>query len=102
MLKVLRMVRVLKAFRELRLLLLSIVGSMTSLVWCFLLLGCVLYLFGIVFVQAVTSYLVDLTDAELELVRLDLAQEHPRAEWRATAVMGLRYWGTILEAACSL
>jgi len=65
MMKILRLVRVLKFFRELRLMLAAIIGSVSLLFWCFILLAAVLYLNGLVFVQAVTGYLSELTDDEI-------------------------------------
>jgi len=57
MLKMLRMVRVMRAFRELRLMLRSVTGSITVLFWSMVMLFLVMYVFGLVFLQAATAYL---------------------------------------------
>jgi len=65
MLKVLKAVRVLGSFRELRLMLVAIVGSLTTFAWCLVMLTCVLFLCSLVFMQAVTGYLERLDDVTL-------------------------------------
>eukprot|EP00928_Gymnodinium_smaydae_P039180 TRINITY_DN26819_c0_g1_i1.p1 TRINITY_DN26819_c0_g1~~TRINITY_DN26819_c0_g1_i1.p1 ORF type:complete len:731 (-),score=167.86 TRINITY_DN26819_c0_g1_i1:97-2289(-) len=55
MAKILRVVRVMRFFTELRLMLNSLVGSMLSLFWSFVMIGFIFYIFGLIFVQGVTS-----------------------------------------------
>jgi len=66
MMKILRVVRVLQHCRELRLMLSAIMGSVTSLFWCLIMLACVLYLCSLIFVQAVTGFLGGLEDGTLQ------------------------------------
>lgn len=55
--RVAKIIRTMKFFRELRMMVFSIMGSMKSLCWVFLVLGLVFYMFGIAFTSAVTDYL---------------------------------------------
>jgi len=57
MAKMLRMLRVMNFFRDLRLLLNSMLGSFSSFFWCVLMLIFLLNLFGLVFVQGVVTHL---------------------------------------------
>jgi len=54
--KILRAVRIMRFFAELRIILNSIMGSFTSLLWSFAMLGFIFYIFGLILVQAVTGY----------------------------------------------
>jgi len=62
MLKLLRMIRLMKMFRELRLMIASILASMKPMVWAMMVIAIIAYIFGIVFLQAVTNYLIDYRD----------------------------------------
>jgi len=53
-----RIVRVLLVFRELRLLLLSLTGSVMPLLWALVVLSVITFMFGILIQQGVASYLV--------------------------------------------
>eukprot|EP00747_Dinoflagellata_sp_TGD_P134675 gnl/TRDRNA2_/TRDRNA2_175359_c0_seq7.p1 gnl/TRDRNA2_/TRDRNA2_175359_c0~~gnl/TRDRNA2_/TRDRNA2_175359_c0_seq7.p1 ORF type:complete len:485 (-),score=72.43 gnl/TRDRNA2_/TRDRNA2_175359_c0_seq7:4-1359(-) len=55
--KVLRLARVLQAFQDLRLMLASIAGSLSSLLWVLVMLSFILYMFALVFVQGFTALL---------------------------------------------
>eukprot|EP00747_Dinoflagellata_sp_TGD_P138212 gnl/TRDRNA2_/TRDRNA2_175762_c0_seq18.p1 gnl/TRDRNA2_/TRDRNA2_175762_c0~~gnl/TRDRNA2_/TRDRNA2_175762_c0_seq18.p1 ORF type:complete len:346 (+),score=65.99 gnl/TRDRNA2_/TRDRNA2_175762_c0_seq18:55-1038(+) len=57
MMKILRIIRLMRVFRELRLLVASILGSMRPMFWCVILILLTVYMFAILFVQSVTSYL---------------------------------------------
>merc|ERR1740138_1541372 len=59
MAKILRVVRVMRFFTELRVMLNSVLGSFVSLFWAFAMLVFIFYIFALVFVQGVTSYLLD-------------------------------------------
>mmetsp|Transcript_41854 Transcript_41854/g.119430 ORF Transcript_41854/g.119430 Transcript_41854/m.119430 type:complete len:346 (+) Transcript_41854:3-1040(+) len=54
--RLLRVVRVMKYFRSLRILVYSVMNTLRSLVWTLLMLVMILYLFGIIFTQAVTYH----------------------------------------------
>lgn len=60
--RVLRVVRLLRLFSELRLMLKSVVGSVVSLFWSFAMLMFIFYLFGLVFVQDMTLFLLSQGD----------------------------------------
>lgn len=55
--KMLRVVRVMRFFKVLRTMLSNVVASMATLFWSVLMLVIIMYMFGLVFIQAVTSYL---------------------------------------------
>merc|ERR1719487_178838 len=59
MLKMLRIIRVMKAFRELRVILFAIINSGRSLFWTLLMFALIFYIFGLCFLQGVTSWLED-------------------------------------------
>eukprot|EP00747_Dinoflagellata_sp_TGD_P016764 gnl/TRDRNA2_/TRDRNA2_125349_c0_seq2.p1 gnl/TRDRNA2_/TRDRNA2_125349_c0~~gnl/TRDRNA2_/TRDRNA2_125349_c0_seq2.p1 ORF type:complete len:649 (-),score=122.47 gnl/TRDRNA2_/TRDRNA2_125349_c0_seq2:82-1905(-) len=63
--KAIRCLRMLKVFTELRHMLHSLISSTISLFWSFIVVGFILYLFGLVFLQGVTGYLIyDAGDAD--------------------------------------
>jgi len=64
-------VRFVSAFRELRLLISGLLGSARSLLWSIVLLGMVVYLFGIFFEQGVLTYISDGNKKEGALPRRD-------------------------------
>lgn len=55
--RVARIIRVMRFFRELRMMVFSILGSLRSLVWVTIVLGLNFYIFGISFTAAVTQHL---------------------------------------------
>merc|ERR1739848_904060 len=62
-----------RALRELRMMLNSILGSMMSMFWSVILVSTILFLTAVVFVQATTTWLIDLgpereNSAEFDLV----------------------------------
>jgi hypothetical protein len=59
MLKMLRVVRVLKFFQTLRMMMSSIMGSFVTLFWSMLMLFLMMFIFGLCFVQSLSSYLTD-------------------------------------------
>mmetsp|Transcript_68477 Transcript_68477/g.155144 ORF Transcript_68477/g.155144 Transcript_68477/m.155144 type:complete len:691 (-) Transcript_68477:135-2207(-) len=65
MAKVLRIVRMFRFITELRLMMNSVIGSLLSLFWSFVGLLFIFYIFGLVFVQGVLSYLRE-TEVELD------------------------------------
>jgi len=71
LMRLLRIVRFVSAFRELRLLISGLLGSTRSLLWSVVLLGFVVYLFGIFFEQGVLSYITENNKKEGAIPRLD-------------------------------
>jgi len=57
--RVIRIARAVRAFHSLRIVCFAIIESMTSLVWCFLVVGLIIYMFAIVFLYGVTEHLRD-------------------------------------------
>lgn len=57
--RIAKVIRTMKFFRELRMMIFSILGCSKSLCWVFLVLSLVFYIFAITFTSAVTSYLTD-------------------------------------------
>jgi len=57
--KVLRLVRALRFFQELRLMVDCVLNSFSSLFWCLTLIGFMLYMFSLIFVQGMTQHLKD-------------------------------------------
>eukprot|EP00930_Biecheleria_cincta_P071786 TRINITY_DN59251_c0_g1_i1.p1 TRINITY_DN59251_c0_g1~~TRINITY_DN59251_c0_g1_i1.p1 ORF type:complete len:706 (-),score=128.07 TRINITY_DN59251_c0_g1_i1:44-2161(-) len=57
--RVLRIVRVIRSFQSLRLLAFSIIESMASLMWCFVVVLVVIYLFAIFILSGVTEHMRD-------------------------------------------
>mmetsp|Transcript_41825 Transcript_41825/g.94076 ORF Transcript_41825/g.94076 Transcript_41825/m.94076 type:complete len:699 (+) Transcript_41825:155-2251(+) len=55
--KILRVIRVMRFFSELRLMVNSLAGSLFSLFWSFVMLAFIVYIFGLMFVQGVATYL---------------------------------------------
>ena len=68
--RVVRIVRVVRLFRALRTLVASLMGTLKSLFWSFLLLFLVIYIFGILFTDIALDHAVeyDLTDESLMVV----------------------------------
>jgi len=87
MLKLLRVVRVMRFFRDLRLMMTMIGQSFRSLFWALLMLGLIMYMFGLCFLQGVTGYLEDNKDREID-PQVRLAIE--------------KYWDSIYDAICTL
>jgi hypothetical protein len=67
MAKLLRIVRVMRFFRELRLMMSLISKSFRSLFWAIIMLGLVLYLFSLAFLQGVTGYMSDKVKLKQEI-----------------------------------
>jgi len=61
--RVFRMLRVLHVFQELRTMLNTLIGSFVALFWCLVMLGFILTMFGLIFVQTTMGYLVETGDA---------------------------------------
>jgi len=70
LIRLVRIIRVMRFFRSLRILIYSIFGTLKSLVWAMFLLIMIIYVFGIVFTQAVNEHLDsispdDFTDVDM-------------------------------------
>merc|ERR1719223_2326469 len=66
MLKLLRMIRLMRMFRELRLIMNSIMGSIKAMLWS------MVFIFGVLFLQASTDYLIQEGDNVPEDIRRDI------------------------------
>ncbi|CAK9079090.1 Sodium channel protein type 11 subunit alpha (NaN) (Sensory neuron sodium channel 2) (Sodium channel protein type XI subunit alpha) (Voltage-gated sodium channel subunit alpha Nav1.9) [Durusdinium trenchii] len=65
--RVVRIVRVVRLFRALRTLVYSLLGTLKSLFWSFLLLLLIMYIFGILFTDVVLNYFLEhASDGDLE------------------------------------
>eukprot|EP00747_Dinoflagellata_sp_TGD_P170630 gnl/TRDRNA2_/TRDRNA2_202674_c0_seq1.p1 gnl/TRDRNA2_/TRDRNA2_202674_c0~~gnl/TRDRNA2_/TRDRNA2_202674_c0_seq1.p1 ORF type:complete len:631 (+),score=115.14 gnl/TRDRNA2_/TRDRNA2_202674_c0_seq1:58-1950(+) len=73
--KMLRMIRVLHIFQDLRMMVYSIIGSVVSLLWCFVMLGFILYMFSLVFLQAFSDLLSSEEQGVDEDVRQDINEK---------------------------
>lgn len=85
MLRILRILRFLQGLRALRLIINSIMGSASAMLWSVLLLAFIIWLFAVVFVQAIAHYLH--------------SSSPPGA---AEAAMVRRYWGSLSLSMLSL
>jgi len=89
MLKMLRVIRVMKFFRVLRMMVSSIAGSMMTLMWSILMLGLMMYVFGLCFLQIIVAYLSD-----------PLVLDSPNKEATLDAVK--MYWASVPQAIITL
>jgi len=85
MLKILRVVRVMRFFKELRMMLISIVGSLSALFWSIIALFLVTFTFGLCFLQALTTNVMESSSINEET--LDLIN---------------RYWNSVPSATLTL
>jgi len=69
--RVLRIVRIMRHVRALRILIYSVINTIRSLLWTLVLMFVILYMFGLLFTQATTEYLLD-SDSE-HIVNLEAA-----------------------------
>jgi len=92
--KILRVMRILRVFVDLRLMLTSVIGSCISLLWSFVMLAFVYYLFGLVFVQSLTLFLLDGGGEVL----VDVA-DGPDLELKGLV---MKYFGSVEKAMASL
>jgi len=84
-LKLLRVIRVMRFFQVLRLMVSSIAGSMSTLFWSILMISIMMYMFGLCFLNAITVYLND------------------NAEIDAEVMFGINaYWSTVPQAMMTL
>ncbi|CAE7506244.1 CACNA1S [Symbiodinium natans] len=65
--RVVRIIRVVKFFRSLRTLVHSLVGTLRSLVWAMILLGLIIYIFGILLTDAVLDAVIEAQELETPL-----------------------------------
>ncbi|CAJ1349132.1 unnamed protein product [Effrenium voratum] len=71
--RVVRIIRVVKFFRSLRTLVYSLVGTLRSLFWALLLLFLIIYIFGILFTDAVLDHIIEQQTAGADLEKQELA-----------------------------
>lgn len=87
MLKMLRVVRVLKFFSTLRMMMSSIMGSFVTLFWSCLMLALMMFIFGLCFLQSLSSFLLD----------------NPKSTIKDSTVEGIRaYWNSVGQATDTL
>merc|ERR1719203_2382052 len=70
--KVLRTLRAMRFFQELRLMVDCALGSFMQLLWCLVVIGFILYLFSLLFVQGSTNFLIDLVKDKSTLAAGDV------------------------------
>mmetsp|Transcript_29461 Transcript_29461/g.84318 ORF Transcript_29461/g.84318 Transcript_29461/m.84318 type:complete len:687 (-) Transcript_29461:36-2096(-) len=80
--RIFRIMRVLKEFSSLRILVYCVLSTLRSLVWTLLLLASIMYIFGIMFTQAASDYVLQHADETDQLV--------------------LRYWSSLWRSAYTL
>mmetsp|Transcript_26791 Transcript_26791/g.61762 ORF Transcript_26791/g.61762 Transcript_26791/m.61762 type:complete len:631 (-) Transcript_26791:278-2170(-) len=90
MVRVLRIVRVLRFFRSLRRMVTSIMSSMSALCWALFLLGIIMYVFAVVFMQAGVNHL----DGHL--------LEDESGEWQRARQGFKKYYNSLGESLFSL
>lgn len=90
-LKLIRILRAARAFHSFRILVLSIVASWTSLLWCFLVVVFIIYMFAIFFLQGVAEHLQD----------SDPTSGGPVGDDDSAAVLR-EYYGTVFRAMVTL
>lgn len=74
--KTIRLLRMFRMVLALRTLIASIVNTLKSLLWALVLLGLIVYVFSVLFCQAVSSHMLDPLAAQLPERELMLAQRH--------------------------
>lgn len=82
--KMLRVVRVMRFFKTLRTMLSNVIASISTLFWSVLMLTIIMYMFGLVFMQALTGYL---TTANKEAVDLAPIQQYWRSIFQSTVTL---------------
>eukprot|EP00930_Biecheleria_cincta_P001654 TRINITY_DN10278_c0_g1_i2.p1 TRINITY_DN10278_c0_g1~~TRINITY_DN10278_c0_g1_i2.p1 ORF type:complete len:610 (+),score=83.19 TRINITY_DN10278_c0_g1_i2:31-1860(+) len=102
--KVLRIMRLMHHLRELRLILHGILGSLSTLIWSFLLISSVQFIFGVSFVQACTWHLEDIMqNGDLDKERCQQLQQYWGSVWKSiyslySASLGGENWRTMAES----
>jgi len=76
MMKMLRVVRVMRFFRVLRMMMSSIAGSMVTLLWSILMLGLIMYIFGLCFLQIITGHLAETTEGSVDKQTLSAIEDY--------------------------
>jgi len=99
--RILRSIRVLKFFHELRVMLLALLASTMSLTWSMAMLAFILYMFGLVFIQGVTSKIFDSLHGQYKQLNIDVSKQFGTLD-RAMltlyqAVTGGQDWAPIYE-----
>jgi len=104
MVKMLRVVRVMRFFKVLRMMVASIIGSMSTLFWSVLMLAIMLYMFGLCFLQAVASYLQEAALTHSSGAAALTAEEmiDAKAAHKDVVMAIEQYWGGVGASAISL
>jgi len=76
MLKMLRVVRIMRFFRVMRMMMSSIIGSITTLLWSIIMLGLIMYIFGLCFLQIITGHLAHATEGSLDKQTFHAIEEY--------------------------
>jgi len=79
--KAVRLMRVFRFVRALRTLISSIFHTLKSLFWALMLMVLIVYVFGVLFSQAVNSYLLDPENPDLPDLAFEAAQRHYDSLW---------------------
>lgn len=87
MMKVLRVFRLMRFFRELRMMMASLLGSCMALLWSIVLLGLIKWVVSLMFIQCLSSYLLETPVEEIDVDTLDGIVIH---------------WNSVLESMCTL
>jgi len=70
-LKMLRVFRLMRFFRELRMIMASLMGSSMALLWSIVMLGLIKFIVGLMFIQCLSSYLLETPLDEIDADTLD-------------------------------
>jgi len=90
--RVVRIMKVVRLFRSLRTLVQSLVGTMKALFWAMILLFLIIYIFGILFTDAVLDFIIEGRDPETSLTDYDA---------QALALV-TPYFGTLYDSVITL
>merc|ERR1712232_1498853 len=85
--KIFRMLRALRFLRELRVMVQSLVGSCASMFWSFVMMALILYLFALVFISQLGTFLAAETATDADAVDVDSVR---------------KYFGTVLRSMLTL
>mmetsp|Transcript_85144 Transcript_85144/g.249336 ORF Transcript_85144/g.249336 Transcript_85144/m.249336 type:complete len:583 (+) Transcript_85144:34-1782(+) len=94
--RVLRIARIMRHFRSLRILIYSVLNTLRSLVWTMLLLGLILYVFGILFTQAAMQHIL-MEEREIPHLEASYGSVGRSVFTLFTAISGGVSWQEIVE-----
>lgn len=109
LLRIMRVARIIKFVRALRTLIYSMMVTMKALVWALLLLFMVVYVFGFLFTQTTTGYMVDVRPVGADSMPPYVLLTQAEFEWCLSGGQDLidgcslsKFWGTLLRSMCTL